>query len=86
MQLRVRKHNIQFTLKYVLLKYIISVISSLFILKCSSFSQGKAKPNQTTIIIESFKNCACITLSHSPVWHVVQTERTVGIDLNVFFS
>ncbi len=39
MQLSVQKHYIQITLKYILLKNIISVIFK-SILKCTSFSQG----------------------------------------------
>lgn len=42
--------------------------------------------NKTTNVIEYFKTFACIKLSHSPVWRVVQKERTVGTGLNVFFS
>ncbi len=35
MQLSVRKHYIQFALKYILLKYIISVISSTLLISAS---------------------------------------------------
>ncbi len=42
MQLSVGKHYIQFALKYIILKYVISIVSTLFksMLKCTSFSWG----------------------------------------------
>ncbi len=59
MQLSLQKHYIQFTLKYVLLKYVISVIGTLFKSK-RSFTHGNLRstlaPNVCILLLSYWTN------------------------------